>query len=109
MAPDTNWPAGADDAPVSYRPADDERTPGVAIVEVEPGGEETLAGRSPEEAIDEVDQLLDAVEEALAALDDGSYGTCRTCGSAIEPERLADDPLARLCRSCADGVTSDQD
>ena len=51
-----------------------------------------------------MDGLLDAVEEALAALDDGSYGTCHACGSTIEPSRLAADPLVRMCGSCGSGT-----
>jgi DnaK suppressor protein len=83
----------------------------VAIAEVAPGGpgEESLSTRSPEEAIDEVDQLLDAVEAALVALDDGTYGRCQACGSAIEPSRLAEDPLARACRSCVSETVLDRD
>jgi DnaK suppressor protein len=82
-------------------------SPAVVIVEGEAaaGGEEVLPSRSPEVAIDEVDRLLDSVEEALAALDDGTYGTCRSCGSAIEPDRLAEDPLMQVCGSCSAGTT----
>jgi RNA polymerase-binding transcription factor len=91
--------------------------PALALAEGEPGtegepgagGEEAPATRSPEAAIDEVDRLLDAIEAALAALDDGSYGTCRTCGSAIESSRLDADPLVGACGSCDAGPTAGPD
>ena len=43
----------------------------------------------PEVTIDEVDQLLDEVEAALSRLDEGTYGTCRGCGTPIDDTRLA--------------------
>ena len=42
---------------------------------------------------------LDAVEDALVRLDDGTYGACEVCGAAIDDARLEEDPTA--CR-CAD-------
>ncbi len=30
-----------------------------------------------------------------------STGICRSCGETIEPERLAVNPTAHLCRDCA--------
>ena len=40
---------------------------------------------------------LDDVERALAKLDDGTYGTCETCGEEIPPPRLEAKPAARFC------------
>jgi DnaK suppressor protein len=109
MIPDGELPMGTDDAAGPDRPRDAEvSAPAVAIALAEAvpgsGGEEAVPSGSPEEAIDEVDRLLDAVEAALAALDDGSYGSCRRCGSAVELVRLADDPLAQDCEACASGA-----
>jgi hypothetical protein len=59
---------------------------------------------SPEVTIDEVDQLLDEVEAALSRLDDGSYGTCRTCGGPIDDHRLAGLPTAQTCAPCDGGL-----
>jgi len=42
-------------------------------------------------------QVLDGVDRALAALDDGTYGTCEACGEAIGDEELAGDPLLTRC------------
>jgi DnaK suppressor protein len=39
-------------------------------------------------------------EHALARLDEGSYGWCESCGSAIPVERLEIYPSATACVSC---------
>jgi hypothetical protein len=62
---------------------------------------------SPEVTIDEVDQLLDEVEAALTRLDDGSYGTCRSCGGPIDDRRLAALPIAQTCALCDGGRDAD--
>jgi DnaK suppressor protein len=46
-------------------------------------------------------ETLDAVERALAKVDEGSYGVCESCGQPIPPARLEAMPAARLCMSCA--------
>lgn len=43
---------------------------------------------------------LEAVEQALARLADGSYGLCRACGLPIAPARLQARPAAALCLDC---------
>ncbi len=55
---------------------------------------------SPETSVDEVDRVLDQVELALSRLDDGTYGQCATCGSAIDDAHLADNPMAVHCPQC---------
>ncbi len=40
------------------------------------------------------------VKVALAALDDGSYGSCRACRSSIEPARLEAHPEVPFCLAC---------
>ncbi len=45
-------------------------------------------------------QLIDLirdVDRALEKLSGGTFGLCETCHEAIEPERLALDPLTRYC------------
>lgn len=44
---------------------------------------------------------LALVEAALRALDDGTYGTCTSCGKPIAPERLEAIPWAPTCIDCA--------
>jgi DnaK suppressor protein len=48
---------------------------------------------------------LHRVETALRALDDGTYGTCATCGNPIAPERLEAIPWAAQCIECARKAT----
>ncbi len=43
------------------------------------------------------EHILGEIEQALARLDDGTYGTCAVCGEAIPEERLAAVPYATLC------------
>jgi phosphoserine phosphatase RsbU/P len=41
--------------------------------------------------------LLGEVDAALSRMDDGSFGLCETCHDPIESDRLAADPLVRVC------------
>jgi RNA polymerase-binding protein DksA len=45
-------------------------------------------------------QQLREIEEALARIDDKSFGQCEACHSAIASERLKAIPYARLCIEC---------
>ncbi len=45
-------------------------------------------------------QELESVEVALARLDDGTYGSCESCGVQITPERLEFRPNSVLCIDC---------
>ncbi|MBM4284837.1 MAG: hypothetical protein FJ128_06255 [Deltaproteobacteria bacterium] len=45
-------------------------------------------------------QELEAIEEALLRLENGTYGMCEACGCAIEPRRLEVMPETPLCRAC---------
>jgi DnaK suppressor protein len=45
-------------------------------------------------------QKLKQIDDALARLDDGSYGVCDSCGLEIAEERLSAMPFTRLCRDC---------
>jgi DnaK suppressor protein len=44
---------------------------------------------------------LHQVETALASLDAGSYGACRSCGNPIALERLQAIPWVASCIDCA--------
>lgn len=44
---------------------------------------------------------VDAIDRALAHVDDPGYGTCQGCGRAIVVERLLALPSARTCVTCA--------
>jgi DnaK suppressor protein len=45
-------------------------------------------------------KILQAIEEALRRLDDGSYGMCRDCETPIAPARLEAIPWTRVCIAC---------
>ena len=45
-------------------------------------------------------QELRLIEAAFLRLRDGSYGTCESCGSLIEIERLRATPFASRCFDC---------
>lgn len=52
-----------------------------------------------------VDTLADqrrTVQEALARVDDGTYGRCAVCGHDIDDERLEARPEVATCRDHAD-------
>lgn len=42
------------------------------------------------------------ISDALIRLDKGTYGRCSGCGGRIEPDVLAETPLATLCLECWD-------
>ena len=45
-------------------------------------------------------KLMEKVEEALARIEDGSYGICAGCGEDIAPKRLEARPVAKYCIDC---------
>ncbi len=47
-----------------------------------------------------VERMLAEVREALRRLDEGTYGICQACGSAIDAARLDVLPYASLCLRC---------
>ena len=44
--------------------------------------------------------LLTQIDDALRRIDNGTYGTCESCGQAIEKARLDALPYATLCMEC---------
>ncbi len=45
-------------------------------------------------------RLLRAIDEALARVERGSYGTCEVCSEPISDARLTAVPWTRLCLNC---------
>src|ERR1700752_3305466 len=45
-------------------------------------------------------RLLRAIEDALARIRHGNFGTCEACQNPISRARLETVPWARLCRNC---------
>jgi RNA polymerase-binding transcription factor DksA len=52
--------------------------------------------------LDDLARQLDAVEAAMARLDEGSYGTCERCGETLGPAVLEADPTGSACAACAE-------
>jgi DnaK suppressor protein len=50
--------------------------------------------------MEQLEQRLSEIEEALERLNDGSYGKCENCGNDIAPARLGAKPYATLCIHC---------
>ncbi len=61
--------------------------------------------RSKDLSLREHSQIrLRLVDEALARIDQGTYGACLRCGEKISPERLKAVPEAAFCRRCREYV-----
>ena len=45
-------------------------------------------------------QLIQKIDLALEKIDDGSYGTCMSCGEDIGLNRLMARPVADMCIDC---------
>ena len=45
-------------------------------------------------------KILQAIEEALRRIDQGTYGVCRDCGEPIAEARLSAIPWTRVCIAC---------
>jgi|YelNatPaOPRAMG01_1025707.scaffolds.fasta_scaffold143485_2 RNA polymerase-binding transcription factor DksA len=48
----------------------------------------------------ELEETLEAVQEALFRIEKGTYGICVKCGNPIEEERLKTLPYATHCATC---------
>ncbi|MGO9258113.1 MAG: TraR/DksA family transcriptional regulator, partial [Bryobacteraceae bacterium] len=64
--------------------------------EVQFAGERELAIRT----LDRESKLLRSICSALARIEDGSYGVCLRCDTAINPKRLGAVPWAAYCVRC---------
>jgi DnaK suppressor protein len=49
-------------------------------------------------------EMLDSIDEALARLEDGTYGTCEDCGNEIPLERMNILPFASCCVACQEVI-----
>jgi DnaK suppressor protein len=56
---------------------------------------EFLFSRSNQERL-----FILAIEEALARIEDGSFGECSNCGESVNRKRLEAVPWAKLCLAC---------
>jgi DnaK suppressor protein len=58
--------------------------------------------------VDRESTLLRDVRTALRRIQDGSFGICIDCESAISPKRLAAVPWAPRCIQCQEGADRDE-
>ncbi|GAB6274825.1 MAG: hypothetical protein STSR0004_16900 [Peptococcaceae bacterium] len=57
--------------------------------------------RSKDFAFREDDKIkIKAIDDALAKIENGSYGKCEICGRQISPKRLEAMPYTTLCYAC---------
>lgn len=50
--------------------------------------------------VDNLVKLLEDVDQALARVDDGTYGRCKSCGKEIDADRMEFRPTSRYCVDC---------
>jgi RNA polymerase-binding transcription factor DksA len=48
------------------------------------------------------EEAIADIEDAIARIDNGTYGTCERCDAAIPIERLEAIPFARRCVDCTE-------
>lgn len=65
-------------------------------------GSEVAAAMDSELLLDTVEDQRRRITEAVARLDDGSYGRCAVCDRVIDDERLEARPEVATCREHAD-------
>jgi len=58
--------------------------------------------------VDRESSLLREVKNALRRVQEGSFGKCTDCDSAISPKRLAALPWAAFCIQCQDAAERDR-
>jgi len=51
-------------------------------------------------------KILQAIEEALLRMEQGTYGNCRDCGEPIAAARLNAIPWTRVCITCKEQQSS---
>lgn len=74
-----------------------------AGIDNHPGDLATITlDREIDYTLEETDErVLKAVDAALSRIEEGTYGTCSSCGKPISNERLEARPWAELCIDCA--------
>ncbi len=65
------------------------------------GGASFTLDREIDRALDDnAKRVLPEIEAALRRIDDGTYGTCASCGKAISEGRLKARPSSAVCIEC---------
>lgn len=71
----------------------------LSVVDQHPAdvGSEVFERQKDDSIVQQFDSELVEIEAALGRVEEGSYGTCETCGRPIGRERLDAIPQARYC------------
>jgi DnaK suppressor protein len=70
-------------------------------VEPPPAPPWTAFDAAPEPPSEQRRQELEAIDEALGRIADGSYGSCLACGGPLGLQRIRAIPEARYCLGCS--------
>ena len=62
---------------------------------------EEIAHQQSEGSREQLKKQLSEVNEALARIEQETFGFCTKCGQMIDTDRLSSNPLASLCIKCA--------
>lgn len=73
---------------------------GEVDVDVEEGDPDVIEREKSVALLATLESRLAAVDDALKAIELGTYGICERCGKPISPERLEVKPEATLCVTC---------
>jgi RNA polymerase-binding transcription factor DksA len=91
--------------PNPSNPNDWEAVPAEVGLEADPNDQaDQMEGYSENNAIlTDLELRYTDVKDALARIEDGTYGTCEVCGAEIEADRLDASPSARTCKAHLNG------
>ncbi|NUQ36947.1 MAG: TraR/DksA C4-type zinc finger protein [Caldilineales bacterium] len=73
---------------------------GEVDVDIDEGDPDVVEREKSAVLLSALEARLASVEDALRAIDRGTYGTCERCGKPIPPERLEVRPDATMCVTC---------
>lgn len=93
----------------ALQPTGGEASGGLSNVPTHPSD---LGSRSFEEEVtlgllQNEEQIIDDINQALQRIETGTFGKCETCGKPIPMQRLQAVPYARRCVPCAESAPSD--
>ncbi len=73
---------------------------GEVDVDLDEGDPDVVEREKSAALLSTLEVSLASVEDALRAIDRGTYGVCERCGKPIPPERLEVKPDATMCVNC---------
>jgi DnaK suppressor protein len=87
----------------ALRPGGGESAGNLSDVPTHPAdlGSETMDNEIAMTLVQNEDQLLSEINNALAHIDSGTFGSCENCHQPVSKERLQALPYARYCIRCA--------